>query len=59
MSPKCKQKVKKLVSISATFTSVIRTKKEAVKTDETAGASKNGKESKGEYLENLIQVLCI
>ena len=26
---------------------------------ETAGAGKDGEESKGEYLENLIRVLCI
>ena len=46
---------KKLVLVSATFTSVTEAKKE-VESIETTRASKDGKESKG---ENLAQVLCI
>ena len=59
---------KKLVSVLATFTLVTMTREEIVETAkalETAKAvqiartGKNGKESKGEYPENLAQVLCI
>ena len=54
--------VKKLVSVSATSTSMTRTKEKTVKTAEpvrTAGDRKDGVESEGEYSENLAQVSCI
>ena len=47
------------MSVLTTFMSVIGIREEAVETTETARASKNGKKSKGEYLENFAQVLCI
>lgn len=47
------------MSVSATSTPVTRTKKEAVKAVKTAGADKDGKESKSEYPENFTRVLCI
>lgn len=61
MSLELKKRVKKLVSVSTTFTSIITSKKEAFKTAETAEAvdtvkaSEDGKKSKGsKYPKNLI-----
>ena len=61
-------KAKKLVSVLATSTLVTGIRKETVETAEavettkaieTAGISKDSGESKGEYLENFVQVSCI
>ena len=61
MSPESKKRVKKLVLVLVTSTSVIVTRKEmikAIEADETAEIDEENKESKGEY-SNLAQVLCI
>lgn len=47
------------MSISATSILVSITRKETVKTVETAGAGKNSKKSGGEYPEYFVKVLCI
>ena len=47
------------MSVLVISMSVTKTRKEAVETAETAGAGKDGTESKGEYPENLAQVLNI
>ena len=61
-------KTTKPVSVLAISTPVTETKKKTVgtakvvetaKAVETAKTGKNGGESKDEYLENLVQVLCI
>ena len=74
MSLESEKRVKKLVSVSATSTSMTGTREKAVKNAETgkttkavetakaiktAGADKDGKERKSEYLENLARVPCI
>ena len=51
-----KKGVKKLLSVLVIFTPVTRTRKKAVKTTEvaeSAGANKDGEESKDKYLKNL------
>ena len=63
MSPESESEegVKKLVSVSATFTPVTETSKEVVETAEaieTAKIAKGGKESEDEY-QNLTRVPCI
>lgn len=48
------------MSVLVTFIPVIATKKKAVEIVETTRAGEDGKDSEsGEYLENLIQILCI
>ena len=50
------------MSVSATFTLLTETKEELVETAEaieTTEIDKDGKESKGEYPENLARVPCI
>ena len=66
MSSKSEKRVKKLVLVLITYTSVIATRKEVVEitktaeTVETTRTEENGEENKGgRYPENLIQVLCI
>ena len=56
ISSESEKEAKKLVLVLVTSTPVTGTRKEVA---EAAGAGKNGKESKGEYLENLTQVPCI
>ena len=56
---KSERGVNKLVSISATITPLTGTREEVVENFEmakSAGASKDGKESGGKYLENLARV---
>ena len=53
VSPKSKERVKKLVSVLATSTPVTKTKKKTVEIDEAAKACKNGKKSESDYPENL------
>ena len=47
------------MTASVIYILVTKTKKKAVDTAKTIRADKNGKKSKSEYLENLIQFLCI
>ena len=56
MSPK---RYKKLVSVSATFTPVTQTRKEALEAVNIVEAGKDSKKSEDEYLENLARVLYI
>ena len=44
------------MSVFATFMPVTGTKKEAIEAVKIAGANKDDKENKSEYLENLAQV---
>ena len=55
MSSEFKEGAKNLVSVSATSTPVIGTRK---KVAEAAWASKDSEKSKSEYRENLTQILC-
>ena len=57
MSSESEEEAKKLVSVLATFMPATGIREKAVETTETV--SKDGKESKGNHLENLVQVLCI
>ena len=74
ITPPSIPEAKKLVSVSATSTPVTDTQEETVETVkavetaevvetakavETAGTDKDGKESEGKYLENIILVPCI
>ena len=53
MSPESEERVKKLVSILATFTLITGTREEPFKTVKATKAGKNSKESKGANPENL------
>ena len=57
VSPESEEGGKKLVLVLITSTPATGTREEAVETAETIG--KNGKESEGEYLENIARVPCI